>query len=253
MDIKDLLETITPEMAEDLLSRNDCPQQRNISKMHVQEWARLMRSGQWDNYTPEPIKISENNRLMDGQHRLSAIVEYGSPVQMSVIRGCKQASFKNLDSGRRRAMKDRICLNENWSSDKNKRIIAVITSWLRYGAKSWRVFTAADIEQMYFANQSTIDWLTGIYSPHSKTGRAAFAVGFCMSYHRAPMNIDGLAKAFYWDTRDNQNAIALRELALTSATCHADSKRNDLIDKCCAICRAEIEGRVLKRIYARAW
>lgn len=253
MELKDLLETVTPEMAKDLLSRNDCPQQRKISKMHVREWVRLMRSGQWDNYTPEPIKVSENNRLLDGQHRLSAIVEYGVPVQMSVIRGCKEASFRNLDSGRRRAMKDRLCLNENWTSEINKRVIAAINSWLRYGNKSWRVCTSADIEQMYFANQSTIDWLAGVYNPKGRTGRMAFAVGFCMSYPRAPTVIDGLAKAFYWDTRDNRNAIALRELAITSATCHANSLQNDMINKCCAVCRAEIEGRELKRIYARAW
>ena len=65
---------ITPEMAKDMLAvvvRN-----RPIRPTMVNVYASDMRNGRWL-FTPEPILVDKNGGVLDGQHRLQAIVDTG--------------------------------------------------------------------------------------------------------------------------------------------------------------------------------
>lgn len=56
--------------------------------------------------THQGIAFDTNGRLIDGQHRLHAIIEAGVPIQISVTRGCSAASFSILDRGANRSQSD---------------------------------------------------------------------------------------------------------------------------------------------------
>lgn len=78
------LETITPDKAQKYLASNT--NNRDIRPRTVAGYARDMKSGEWS-VNGEAILFSEDDRLIDGQHRLSAIVKAGVPIVSLVVRG----------------------------------------------------------------------------------------------------------------------------------------------------------------------
>lgn len=78
------VERITPAIAKHILANNI--NNRNVSRLTVKKYAQEMKSGNWQlNY--EPVVISNTGKLLNGQHRLMAIVQSGVAVDLYVIRG----------------------------------------------------------------------------------------------------------------------------------------------------------------------
>lgn len=97
--------TITVEIAQQLLERNDS--NRSISKTKVREYARDIVRGDFLSLNGQTIVITDDGSLIDGQHRLAAIVECGEPVKMLVVFGVDHAVQKSIDQGKRRTLADR--------------------------------------------------------------------------------------------------------------------------------------------------
>lgn len=91
---------MTPELASHYLSNN--PVNRPVSPRRVSQFAGMMSAGQWA-LNGETIVISATGRLLDGQHRLAAVVEHGGPVQMLVATGANDATFSTIDIGAKRS------------------------------------------------------------------------------------------------------------------------------------------------------
>ena len=91
---------VTPRIAAKMLESR-FPGNRPISQHRVADYARMMADGEWD-LTGDTIKFSREGELVDGQHRLSAVVQANTPVRMVVVRGVQSAAFGSIDVGRRR-------------------------------------------------------------------------------------------------------------------------------------------------------
>lgn len=94
---------VTPALAEQLLGRND--RNRNIRSATVAAYARDMAAGNWL-MTGEPIKVAPNGALIDGQHRLLAVIKSGVTVQMVIARGIPAESQRVMDTGDKRSAAD---------------------------------------------------------------------------------------------------------------------------------------------------
>lgn len=114
---------VTPEMAVEILSSN-YEDQRNINKAAVEKLRRAMEAGEWAPEIAGPIIVSEDGELLDGQHRLTAVVLHGEPVPMWVYRGASAKDFPKIDSGMGRTMAQAL----PWDA-KNKTVLA---SMLKY-------------------------------------------------------------------------------------------------------------------------
>lgn len=101
------VETVTPGRAEEWLGKNLA--NRNVRFRVVAAYARDMLHGVWQ-LTGEPIKFSVNGRLLDGQHRLHAVIEAGVPAEMLVVRGLPDETQSVMDSGARRTAGDALKL-----------------------------------------------------------------------------------------------------------------------------------------------
>ena len=99
MDIRQ--ETITPDMARQYLMFNT-ENYRSLNKDRIVSYANDMKNGKWQ-FNGEGIKFDESGKLIDGQHRLHAIVRSGVPVQMLVIRGVENG-INIYDVGSARSM-----------------------------------------------------------------------------------------------------------------------------------------------------
>lgn len=92
------LETITPERAAELLAMN-YEDQRPINYGSVRRLTEAMRQGEWVAEIAGPVVVSDTGKLIDGQHRLTAVIHAGEPVDMYVAEGVKESDFTKIDSG----------------------------------------------------------------------------------------------------------------------------------------------------------
>jgi hypothetical protein len=97
-------ELITPETAKHMLSQVG-PKQRRVSDARVRFYAKQMKEGAWQ-LNGEAIIVSDQGRLLDGQHRLLAIRQSQLAQTVMVVRGVKERAFATLDSGRSRTVAD---------------------------------------------------------------------------------------------------------------------------------------------------
>jgi hypothetical protein len=93
------VETITPQTAAEYMAKNT--RNRHINWRTVAKYAHDIEHGQWQ-MAGEPIKFATDGSLLDGQHRLEAILKTQTAVQMVVVRGLAPDSQHVMDSGKPR-------------------------------------------------------------------------------------------------------------------------------------------------------
>jgi succinate dehydrogenase flavin-adding protein (antitoxin of CptAB toxin-antitoxin module) len=100
---------ITPEIASKFLEYN--VSNRPILKQHVKKLAADMVADRWET-THQGIAIAGTIerpvRLLDGQHRLSAIIQSNKPVLMLVCENMTEEAFKHIDAGKTRTLHYRL-------------------------------------------------------------------------------------------------------------------------------------------------
>ena len=91
------IETITPEKASGYLKKNK--NNRAVSAPLVSRMAREMREGLWAE-NGETIVFNGDGRLLDGQHRLMAVVESGETIRSLVVTRVPATAFQTIDTGK---------------------------------------------------------------------------------------------------------------------------------------------------------
>lgn len=95
-------EKITPEQAKEILEKG--APNRPLQAGRVEDMALQMLEGNWK--LAQPISFDKKGALIDGQHRLAAVVEAGKPVWFMVQRGLEPDTFGVFDQGRLRTAAD---------------------------------------------------------------------------------------------------------------------------------------------------
>ena len=97
------LRLVTPDVAAKLLE-NKAPN-RNLSSAIVKKYASAMLANEWYE-AGDPVRINIYGQLMDGQHRLAAIIESGCSIELLIVEGVQPDAMMVLDSGRKRSLRD---------------------------------------------------------------------------------------------------------------------------------------------------
>ncbi len=97
------LVTITPKLAEKWLQRNT--HNRGVVSSRVDQYAADMRRGDW-RVNGETIKVAADGQILDGQHRLMAVLEADVEIQSLVITGLDAIAQETMDQGRARSLAD---------------------------------------------------------------------------------------------------------------------------------------------------
>ena len=95
---------VTPAQAATWLKTNTA-NNRKIQKRLINQYARDMILGKWA-LTGEAIKFDTAGALIDGQHRLSAIVAADKTVPMAIVTGLDHDTIQVIDTGRQRTAGD---------------------------------------------------------------------------------------------------------------------------------------------------
>lgn len=92
---------VGPEKATQLLVSNT--KNRKLSPRIVEKYARDMAHGNWIN-NGDVVRISVDGVLLDGQHRLSAIVMSGVTIPVNFVEGLDPDAFTRIDTGHKRTI-----------------------------------------------------------------------------------------------------------------------------------------------------
>jgi hypothetical protein len=95
---------ITPTVAKQYLEANIS--NRRVKIPVVMQYANDMLNGRWKEDTAETIKISKTGIVLDGQHRLMAIVKSGVSVFFTVAINLDDSVFDVIDTGSSRNASD---------------------------------------------------------------------------------------------------------------------------------------------------
>lgn len=101
------VETITPDRARKLLDVTEAQgfTNRTIRKTRVEKLAHAIVTGQWQ-LTHQPLALTPAGAVLDGQHRLAAIVAADQAVDMLVVRDADPETFGVVDAGAARTTGD---------------------------------------------------------------------------------------------------------------------------------------------------
>lgn len=101
---------LDPEFAQGLLD-NTPKQQRNLRPSLVDRYASDMLAGRWRT-TGDPIRLTPNLELADGQHRCAAVVKSGATIPDVLIAVLQdKKAFDSIDQGARRSLTDVLRMN----------------------------------------------------------------------------------------------------------------------------------------------
>lgn len=101
------IETITPAIAKVYLNTSEG--NRNLKRLKVAAYARDIKAGKW-RVNGESIIFDAGGRLVDGHHRLTAVIDSGVPIETVVVRGVDKDAKKTIDMGASRSAGDALTL-----------------------------------------------------------------------------------------------------------------------------------------------
>lgn len=174
------LTEVTPELAREWLGFNT--HNRNVRQRVVLAYAADMEAGNW-RWNGETIKFAADGALLDGQHRLSAIVEADVTVPLLVVRGLKNEAQETVDGGAKRQFGDVLKLRGESAPIALAAITRRVTTWDsgNHWVDGTGKYPATNAQML-----QTLDrypWLREIANPSIEVARhcglPASIIGFC--------------------------------------------------------------------------
>lgn len=165
-------ETITPEKARQYLETN--VGNRRLNNGFAESLANEIREGRWQ-LTHQGIAFDENGRLIDGQHRLTAVALANEPVEMMVARGVapSENNLYIIDNNRKRSVVDMLKIGQYGPVYTNTRVIGAIqTFFIVKGSRDRNDRLSADeIAKYISANEYGARVLNGFVYMVKNTGK----------------------------------------------------------------------------------
>lgn len=182
-----ILELMTPERAASIL-KNQNSKNRNIRDRSVEKIAFDILAGKW-RVTHQAIAFSNDGELLDGQHRLSAIVKANKAVHLYVKYGLDKECMDVIDSGNSRTASDTLRLR--YDAKSSNIAAAAIKHYLLYHRYFKVVWSNpvkpshSEISEYYHENQEAVDRATELALTANrrfkKLGKTAIATVFLLA------------------------------------------------------------------------
>lgn len=147
--VKTRWEVITPETAEEMLTHNT-HNYRAISKQIVARYVDEIQGNSWE-ANGDTIVFSEDGTLLNGQHRLTAVVNAGKPIVSLVVRGVPDSQI--FDIGRKR--NTRIILLSEGYGYANTITISAVTVLIK-GFDHRKMATLSEIREVIKAEKEML-------------------------------------------------------------------------------------------------
>lgn len=255
---------VTPALATKWLTETQHGN-RPLSNSRVQEYAGEMAKGQW-RLTHQGVAFDAEGNLVDGQHRLWAVIESGCSVYMFVAFGLSKECVIEIDGGRPRNIADRLgyC-----GIETNKSRVSIVRVMLLHyyaqqrgaadGEYSWatpngvriRTETIATFHELVRpAVDFAVDRAGSGKSKHACVCAAVACAWYTQDHERLELFQQILQTGEVHQGSDNA-AIKFRDFLLkTGLTSGGESARKEIFLRASTALRAFCEHRQLARLNA---
>jgi hypothetical protein len=253
---------VTPLLARQWLAT--AARNRKIHEIWIERYAERMKRGDWM-VTDQGIAFNDAEELIDGQHRLHAVVRANRTITMLVTRGLDQRAQLVMDQGIRRQVHEQIALRENWEvAPIHLAIAKAMISGVGGAGDRERQSISSDpqlMERFYKHHHQAIEW-TAVQFTHEPFVKgvsiapvmAPVARAWYAEDHAELMSFCRVVVTGMSEHRNDQAAVALRnwliagrERGLSTGT----SKRILIYKKTEIALRAFLKAEQLERIGQR--
>jgi hypothetical protein len=170
--IQTQIERITPKLAEAYLESNTA--NRKARSAHVARLANDMAKGRWL-MNGAAIVFNGDGSLLDGQHRLMAIVDSGLAMEMLVVRGVSRLAMPTIDANVPRTAADAMALNNIKHSNRLSAAIRFLMG-LRDGSASGNIKRSNSEIIEFLAKHSALSDITTETDAACKLLRSAYVI-----------------------------------------------------------------------------
>jgi hypothetical protein len=187
---------LTPELAEILLGRNDG--NRTFRASRIAEFAKDISNGDWK-LNGEPLIISHDGMLNDGQHRCAAVIECKIPTPMLMTFGVARDTRDTLDQGTMRTAADFLSMHGAEDSKYLAGAARALWQYQKFGFISMTSMnhapTRSEVKRTALDHPGLAKSLAFISRPGTKALSSRSLLAFC---HFAFKRIAGDAPANYF-------------------------------------------------------
>ena len=164
---------ITPYLAKQMLETNTAINRR-VSDRTVAKYASEMQKGQWIEDNGEFIKFDKRGQLIDGQHRLLAVVKSNCTIRMWVTKDVDERAFLTIDTGLPRSISAIVGISGITMASQKTSIIRSLIRYRNFSTSDkFAVPTATDVIRLYNEEKNLIDEVTHIANALAKRNAIA--------------------------------------------------------------------------------
>jgi len=245
------VEIITPEIASEIMEANGplhdgMARNRQISRADVAAYSRDIVNRRWM-VTGQSIKISASGRLLDGQHRLQAVIDSKMPIEIVVVRNLPDDIFSTFDVAHQHTLSNILTSRGEPSAARMQSALKVIWHYRETGLANPKGYkpTLSEVLELYEACPDLRHHIRASSSTGFKTLNIAHAATAALMYIFHEINPEKATEFFYgletgaqidtdtpiWALRDslmrlnnwsNRNKrITLTTVSRTKLICHA--------------------------------
>lgn len=246
--------TLKPAEAAALLQHNT--DNRRIRRSLVKYLVTQIKQQEWRDDHPQPIVFSDT-RLIDGQHRLTAIAqsgcEEGCMVRIETMASDKVREY--LDTGAPRSLADRVAVVENRSYNEwIMRVVNAASDVKSGGGATSKRPTPEDAREYHDVHKDAMD---KVYRSWKKIPGLGIYPVVLAAVEYAGLDAEK-AIAFYDDFftpagKINQAQILRDALLRNFEGNRSGAKRKELYEKAVACMKAHMEDREIKRAVCGTW
>lgn len=199
-----LTEEINPPLAEEYLRHHRV--NRPLRERHVFRYVGMMSRGEWQ-LTHQGIAFDAKGDLVDGRHRLEAIVRSGVTVRMKVTRNIDLATIHLVDGGVRRNLADSLEI----MGEKQPKVLATLINALHK-------IEVAESQSVSAARNATPERTAAIKLLEANPGLRE-SIATAERCYRALRFPKGMAGALYYDmsSADSQEADVFFEYLVSGS------------------------------------
>lgn len=235
-------EIIGPEEAADILDNHNA-QNRTIKPKTLAQYVRSMQADEWE-FVGDPIRFDRGGELLDGQHRLLAVVKSKRPQQFVIVRNLEPDTQRYMDTGAKRSAADQLKIEGVALPRESAQIATLVMHWQGHDLPHMNI---------KYSNFEIVEFVEG-----NTNGIEAAAKHAAALYH-ATRATKGLSGAVYFmaaETAGTDTAAEFFGLLVTGAGLAAGSPVLLLRNK--LIFWASTSGRKPERaeqlyFYVRCW
>lgn len=199
-EIKSKLMEITPDVAKKFLTRNT--RNRDLRERLVESYANDMRNGNWL-VNHQGIAFNENGDLIDGQHRLHAVVKSGVTVWMFVVKGLSDtvqngvllSTMDTVDAHKPRSVADHLSINHGLDNSALQVATARMVVDIVCGYTG-RITTPQAVKILTVYGKA-IQHVVELSQMLPRLRSAPILGAFAFAYTTHPAQVDSFVMAFY--------------------------------------------------------